>query len=166
VNCEQIPASPIRKHYKQSIPLSIMVKKIVEEAGLNVKATPKKTKIASGKSNSTDEVQKLLVENFAGLQKAMTNLSIKFGALSDNISNLLKVFEESAKNYAQSGGKTEGNKEMVKKLDSLIDQNKTIAKGLILMEGHLKEKIEHSRQPIIQSPTPTSQQRPRPLPRL
>ena len=34
----------------------------------------------------------------------MTNLSVKFGSLSDNITRLLRVFEEAAKNFV-SGGK-------------------------------------------------------------
>ena len=60
----------------------------------------------------------------------MTNMSIKFGGLSDNISKLLQVFEESAKNFV-GGGKYDDT-DMIEKIDSLLNQNKTIAKGLEL----------------------------------
>ncbi len=99
------------------------------------KATKPKEKKMTAK-----EREELLIENFVGLQQAMTNLSIKFNGLSDNISNLLRVFEEAAKNFAQ-GGKTD-NKDMLNKIDSLLNQNKTIAKGLVLMEGKLRGQSE------------------------
>ena len=84
------------------------------------KDKPKKKKMTAR------EREELLIENFVGLQHAMTNLSIKFGTLSDNITKLLMVFEESAKNFMQ-GGKGD-DKDLLKKINSLLDQNKTIAK--------------------------------------
>jgi len=113
---------------------------------------PKKKKMTA------KEREELLIENFVGLQHAMTNLSIKFGNLSDNISKLLQVFEESAKHYA--GGKMD-NEDMLKKINSLLDQNKTIAKGLVLMEGNLRGRPENNppHQPEIRL-------RPKPLPSI
>ena len=101
---------------------------------------------SSGKRMTAKEREELLIENFVGLQHAMTNMSIKFGALSDNISKLLQIFEESAKNFV-SGGKPD-DKEMLEKINSLLNQNKTIAKGLVLMEGKLRGRSE------IQPPMP------------
>lgn len=108
------------------------------------------------------EREELLIENFVGLQHAMTNMSIKFGALSDNISKLLQVFEEAAKNFI-SGGRSD-DKDMLNKIDSLLDQNKTIAKGLVLMEGKLRGRAEEPQmvQPEIEAP----RIRPRPLPSI
>ena len=93
------------------------------------------------KKMTAREREELLIENFAGLQHAMTNLSIKFGGLSDNIVRLLNVFEESAKGFA-SGGRVD-DKDLLKKIDSLLDQNRTIAKGLVLMEGKLRGRVPH-----------------------
>ena len=45
------------------------------------------------------EREELLIGNFIELQKVMTNLSIKFENLSDNISNLLTIFELSARDF-------------------------------------------------------------------
>ena len=81
-----------------------------------------------------------MIENFVGLQHAMTNMSIRFGSLSENIIKLLQVFEESAKNLI-SGDKS-GDKDMLSKIDSLLVQNKTIAKGLVLMESKLRGRAE------------------------
>ncbi|MAH51127.1 hypothetical protein CMI37_35245 [Candidatus Pacearchaeota archaeon] len=86
------------------------------------------------------EREELLIENFVGLQKAMTNLSIRFENLSGQIVKLLQVFEESAKSLV--GGKHEDDNEMLKKIDSLLDQNKTIAQGLVLMESKLRKRHE------------------------
>lgn len=107
----------------------------------------------SKKRMTAKEREELLIENFVGLQHAMTNMSIKFGSLSDNISMLLQVFEEAAKN-SLSGGKTD-NKDMLNKIDSLLNQNKTIAKGLVLMESKLRGRSDEP-----QRPEPTSEMRP------
>ena len=104
------------------------------------KVVDKKKSSAKPKKMTAREREELLIENFVGLQSAMTNMSIKFGGLSDNISKLLQVFEESAKNFV-SGGKPD-DAEMLKKIDSLLNQNKTIAKGLVLMEGKLRGRAE------------------------
>ncbi|MBS3088034.1 hypothetical protein J4226_05565 [Candidatus Pacearchaeota archaeon] len=105
-----------------------------------VKEVTRKKKSPGEKKMTAKEREELLIENFVGLQHAMTNMSIKFGALSDNISKLLQIFEESAKNFV-SGGKPD-DKEMLEKIDSLLNQNKTIAKGLVLMEGKLRGRSE------------------------
>ena len=114
------------------------------------------------KKMTAKEREELLIENFVGLQHAMTNLSIKFGALSDNITMLLQVFEESAKNFV-SGGKLD-DKSMLDKIDSLLDQNKTIAKGLILMEGSLRNRSEVVGQ--TSSYPEVSRPKPKPFPNL
>jgi hypothetical protein len=115
-------------------------------------------KIPKKKKMTAREREELLIENFVGLQHAMTNLSIKFGSLSDNISKLLQVFEEAAKNFV-SGGKSD-DKDMLKKINALLDQNKTIAKGLVLMEGKLRGRSETYEQ----APSQPEMERPRPKP--
>jgi hypothetical protein len=130
--------------------------KVVEE-----KKVPKKKKMTAR------EREELLIENFVGLQHAMTNLSVKFGSLSDNISKLLQVFEEAAKNFV-SGGKSD-DKDMLNKINALLDQNKTIAKGLVLMEGKLRGRSEAYEQAVPQpeAERPEAERpRPKPLPQL
>ena len=127
---------------------------VKEHAPKEVVKKPKEKKMTAR------EREELLIENFVGLQHAMTNLSIKFGSLSDNMTRLLQVFEEAAKNFV-SGGKSE-DRDMLKKINSLLDQNKTIAKGLVLMEGKLRGRADTPTQP-----QPSEMHlRPKPLPSL
>ncbi|MBT3642819.1 hypothetical protein HN604_01710 [archaeon] len=109
------------------------------------KVIKKKTPSSKPKQMTAREREQLLIENFVGLQHAMTNLSMKFGNLSQNIQTLLQVFEEAAKNFMQ-GPTQKDNEGMLKKIDSLLDQNKTIAKGLVLMEENLRNK-PHAEEP-------------------
>jgi|TARA_B100002003_G_scaffold223720_1_gene228469 hypothetical protein len=118
----------------------------------------KKRKEPKKKKMTAREREELLIENFVGLQHAMTNLSIKFGTLSDNISELLRVFEGAAKTFAQ-GGKVDDS-DLLKKINSLLDQNKTIAKGLVLMESNLRGRSAQPNEKELPI------QRPKPLPGL
>lgn len=88
------------------------------------------------KSKNT-QLEKILIENFVALQKVMVNLSIKLDELTNKISKLLELFETSAKTLSEKDfSYTKGNedsKKVIEKIDSLINQNKTIARGLALM---------------------------------
>jgi len=88
------------------------------------------------KRMSAKEREEVLIENFVGLQKAMTNLSVKFEDLSENIAKLLNVLELSAKSFIDedSSGNVKGNEMISQKLNDLIEQNKIIAKGMVLLE--------------------------------
>ncbi|MBI2629310.1 hypothetical protein HYW74_04460 [Candidatus Pacearchaeota archaeon] len=126
------------------------------------------------KSLSQTEINKQLIDNFVALQRVMTNLSVKFDSLSDQISKLLNLFEISAKSFAEknAGKITKEDKEFLDKLDKLLDQNKLIAKGLTMMEERAREKMNPSssqpimRQPEQNNPSQPSMQRPRQLPRF
>jgi hypothetical protein len=123
------------------------------------------------KKLTSKEIQIALIENFVNMQKVLTNLTLKFDALTENITKLLQIFEISAKNFIQ---KTEegdflkgssSDRDLLKKIDSLLDQNKTIAKGLTLIE----EKIRHkSASAHIEDSSVSSEKnsRLRPLPHL
>ena len=116
-----------------------------------------KTGVAKQKSMTKAELEQALIDNFTNLQRVLTNLSFKFEDLSNNMSKLLQLFEISAKSFAEkytgkeAGKKIENDvkeqnqadKEYLKKLDSLLDQNKTIAQGIMLME----ERIRHREAP-------------------
>ncbi|MBS3084335.1 hypothetical protein J4411_00270 [Candidatus Pacearchaeota archaeon] len=83
------------------------------------------------------ETEKLLVENFVSLQKVLVNLSGKFDELTRQISELLKLFEDSAKvivrNEMEKKKEDRGDKQILDTMISILDQNKVIAKGLTLM---------------------------------
>lgn len=127
-------------------------KKSSKKKSVKTRITPK-SKI---KSQNQENVDKILIQNFVSLQKIMVNLSVKFDELSTQISKLLSLFELSAKTLATKNFNLTGreeNKELMKKIDNLLDQNKTIARGLTLMyEGAVNHQTS-ARQPQMQ---PTS----------
>ncbi len=110
---------------------------------MNKKTISKKRKTNKKKSRNTSKsqqsinIEEKLIENFISIQKVMTHLSIKFDNLSNNISKLLELFEISAKSFAEkdidTGKENEENKEILEKINSILDQNKIIAKGLTLL---------------------------------
>ena len=112
------------------------------------KAKKKSAKKGAKKKSVGKQAAKLneiLVENFVNLQKAITNLTVKFDNLADQMSHLLQLFEISARSFSEKLSKAapeiEKDREFLDKLDKLLEQNKTIAKGLTMMEDKVKERI-------------------------
>ena len=104
-------------------------------------------------------IEKVLVENFVGLQKVMTNLSIKFDGLTDRIDKLLDLFEISAKSLAEKEYNLEkdnkDNEKILKNISGLYDQNKIIARGLSLLHEGEKPPLQ---KPQTQIPVPQPKQ--------
>ena len=107
------------------------------------KKTTKKKRKSTPRRSSQNNNEKILVENFVALQKVITNLSIKFDHLSNQLSQMINLFEISAKALAKKDfdiGKDD--QKMLEKLDKLADQNRTIARGIALLhENEDQEKI-------------------------
>lgn len=114
------------------------------------------------KSQVDLEVTKALVDNFVSLQKVLTTLAIRFDNLSDNISKLLQLFEISAKTFIDKPSNTQEtekkDREFLEKINTLLEQNKTIAKGLTLMEEKIRERVYAGK------PEPVNQFSPNPAP--
>jgi len=104
---------------------------------------PKKQTFLETLNKINNPTERILVENFVSLQRVMTNLSLKFDHLSNQISKLLEIFEISARSLSQNKFSFPDNKEINQKLDNLLEQNKTLAKGLTL----LHEKPEDRPRP-------------------
>ena len=112
------------------------------------KKTSKKTSKKRKKRMTKSEIEEKMLENSVKLQKINADLAIKFDILSKNIARLLGLFEESAKSFMNKYGKkgdTE-EEEMLKKLDTLLEQNKTIAKGLTLLEEKVRHKLKEEKK--------------------
>jgi len=112
-----------------------------------------KKEIVSKKGKmSRADMDELLIDNFINLQKVLTNLSVKFDELSSNMSKMLQLFEISAKSFAEKYTEKDlenlpsSEREFLKKLDSLLDQNKTISKGIMMMEERIRSRA-HSPYP-------------------
>ena len=110
-------------------------------------------------SSSELKVEKILIENFISLQGVMTNLSIKLDGLTNQISNLLSLFEVSARALAEKEFDLEkgdkNNEKIFEKIDNLSEQNKIIAKGLTLLhEPSFGQEHNLPVQKPIQIPKP------------
>ena len=108
-----------------------------------IKTIPKLPNERSKKRKKKIEINEALIENFVSLQRVLTNLSLRFDTLSEQISKLLQLFEISAKSFTEKYGDKgiQKDKEFLDKLNSLGDQNKIIARGLTLMEQKLRDRI-------------------------
>lgn len=95
------------------------------------------------RSAVSKNVDKALIDNFIALQKVMTNLSVKFDGLTHQISKLLDLFEISAKALAEKDFELEKsnreNAKLLEKIENVLEQNKTIARGLTLMHDRINE---------------------------
>jgi len=133
-----------------------MPKKVVAK-----KKTPIKKTSIKPKTQKSPSIDKSLAENFIALQKIMTHLATRFDSLSTQISKLLELFEISAKTLAKKDIALNTGKEdtkMVEKLDTLLDQNKILARSLTLLhEGSIPSA---NPQPTPQQPKPPAQFQP------
>ena len=103
-------------------------------------------KIFKKKDMSSKEMINQLIENNMMLQKrnvellqAVNELTKKTSMLNDKIENLVNIFEEAAKNVADIE-EDRRVKELALKLDDLLDQNKNLANGLLLLERYVRSK--------------------------
>lgn len=153
---------------KKSVHKKTIITEVVE------KKAPKKTTVkkttSTTKPASNLRIENALIENFISLQKVMVNLSSNFDNLSNKISKLLDLFEISAKTLAEkefAGDKEKKeSKEVMQKMDEILEQNKILARGLTLMHDRISEESEipFSKPVPVQIPqrAPVS----RPLPQL
>ncbi|MEK6847148.1 MAG: hypothetical protein AABY16_03205 [Nanoarchaeota archaeon] len=124
---------------------------------MHKKDSSKTHKTPSSRENLEDHLAHSLVE----LQKVHVNLAEKFDKLSQQIENLLALFELAARNFAKQPHMqgTEKDKEFLDKIDKLLEQNKVLAKGLTLMEEKMRERLYGPgiRPPQMRGPPPTQQ---------
>lgn len=98
------------------------------------------TKKTSSKTSSHHErLLHQLIENTALLQKKDAELMTSTKKLIDKIDRMLHVFDEASKHVMEvSEDKKIAN--LTDKLDDLLNQNKTIAKGLIMLEQYVRKR--------------------------
>ena len=127
----------------------------------------KKKSVSRTRGLTKSQKEELLIENFVGLQKAMTHLSMKFEKLSDNLSKLLEVLEMSAKNYlSEEAPKNASSSELLKQVNYLIDQNKALAEGLLLIDDTIRKKqSKEDKQSSPENSEMSEKLRSRPLPK-
>jgi hypothetical protein len=107
------------------------------------KKSTKRKRETTSRKNVSERLENQILENLVELQKVHVNLADKFDNLTKQISSLLELFEASAKSFTTHPNfqVAEKDKEFLEKIDKLLDQNKTIAKGLTLMEQKIRDKV-------------------------
>lgn len=125
---------------------------------------PKKSEISQ--ETKKGHLESAIVNNLIELQKTHTNLIEKFDRLSKQLSDLLTLFEMAARSFAEHPANqvSEKDKDFLEKIDRLLEQNKTIARGLTLMEERIRERVygqpthteneEKEEAPVIAKPLP------------
>lgn len=99
----------------------------------------------------------LLIENSVTLQRILTEVAINLKVLNEKLDNLLNLFEEAAKTFKERKPES-GARELVERLDEISNQNRTIAKGVMLLEQSVRSGSEGEE--------PQSTLKPKPLPEL
>lgn len=135
---ETVEGSPKNK---RSVSKKKVTKKTVTKKTTKKKTARKKRakrKVATPSRREADKMEKILIENFISMQKVMTNMAEKFDGLSKQLSKLLHLFENSAEALTEKEINLEfkgidKQREVVDKLNIVLEQNKIIAKGLTLM---------------------------------
>jgi len=118
-----------------------MHKKEMKETGKNnIKVKSKvlpKDKIEDKEKNIHS-----LLQNSIALQKTTADLALELKNLNQKVAKIVALFESASTAFKEGDGKglqTE-SKELLDKLDTIIDQNKTIAKGIVLLEQNVRGK--------------------------
>ena len=79
----------------------------------------------------------LLIDNGVSLQKVTLSLVESTKMLSERIDKLVGLFEEATKQIT-SGSEEDKIKELGLKIEGLVQQNKDIARGLVLLEDYVR----------------------------
>jgi len=143
---------------EEIIEKEIITRKIITAKSPKKKKTPSKKKKTSTprKKSETKEIEKALVQNFTSLQKVMTQLSENFNSLGKRIDQLLNLFEDSAKAIVKKDFVVDKEREMnlsvLSKMDELLEQNKVIAKSLVMFYEVPKEKVKKEEEFIPPKP--------------
>lgn len=93
----------------------------------------KKT-VSKGKGSS--QILNQLVENNIALQQKTTELLVSVNNLTKKMDSILSMFSKAAEHIE----KGEVEQPLARKLEALLEQNRQIAKGLILLEKYVRDK--------------------------
>jgi thiamine biosynthesis lipoprotein ApbE len=93
----------------------------------------------SGNISHHEKLMEKLIENTTLLQKKDAELMASVKHLVEKMDRMLNVFEEASKHVMEV---SEDKKvaELTDKLEELLEQNKTIAKGLIMLEEYVRKR--------------------------
>ena len=90
---------------------------------------------SSNKLTKQDIIDQL-VKNNVELQKQNVNLLVSMDSMTKKVDELVEIFKKAAEHIE----KGEIREPMARKLTDLLEQNKRIAKGLIMLERFVRER--------------------------
>ncbi|MCL6500982.1 MAG: hypothetical protein K6T16_03045 [Candidatus Pacearchaeota archaeon] len=98
----------------------------------------------------------LLLDNTIALQKTLTTIAAELKVLNSKVSGLLALFEEASKSFKEGKPRavTAIPPDLTAKMEGLVRQNKTIARGLLLLEKTIRESKETKQAPEGYKPKP------------
>lgn len=104
------------------------------------RGTKKSTKSTKASSKGYEKTVRLLIENNVMLQKKLVDLTSSIDGMNKQMGKILHLIEIASTDFSKKDSEEGGHEDLIEKLESLINQNKTIAKGLILLEKFVREK--------------------------
>lgn len=103
---------------------------------------PKKRTVL--KKPSQTKLTETLIENNILLQRKLIDVVEAINKLVHQNEEMLGIFKEASKHVNDIEVKDEGLRPLIKKLDELLEQNRTIARGLLLLEKYTRERAQPS----------------------
>lgn len=103
----------------------------------------------TSKGMSKESMIKELISMNIDLQKKNTELIGAMSKLTSKINSMVSLFEQAAKDIRQGT-----DEPLMKKLEGLLEQNRNIARGLLLLEKYVREKAATSTAPSTFPPKP------------
>lgn len=99
-----------------------------------------------------DAPSKILIENSVRLQNSLADTLIVMNKLLKQQSEMIEIFREASKHINDIDVKDENLRPLIKRLDDLLNQNRTIARGLVLLEKYVKERATPTAPQTFASP--------------
>ncbi|QQG38908.1 MAG: hypothetical protein HYS32_00375 [Candidatus Woesearchaeota archaeon] len=112
----------------------------------------KKKVMGEGNKHSKIDV---LIETSIDLQKSLTDAVIAMNKVVHQQEELVNIFTDAAKHINDVEVKDENLRPLVKRLDELLQQNRVVARGLLMLEKYVKERSSpQMRQQMPPAPGP------------
>lgn len=118
-------------------PVKTSVKKTVRRVSTPrvSKKSMSKDEIINNLIDNKDDVIKELINYNIMLQKKCVEMIEEMNGLNKKTSTMVNLFQDAARHI-----KSNQDEPLMTKLDTLLEQNRSIAKGLLLLEKYVREK--------------------------
>ena len=111
---------------------------------VEAKNPPKRKARAPRAKGPSPAINNALIENTVAMQKVYSIIAEKLDKLSTQLSTLLNLFETAAKSFAENPAlQVFGrDKEFIDKMNKLLEQDKIIARTLVMMQEKMAGRAE------------------------